>query len=148
MLGAYLFGEVDGERSRDLAGLKRAAVCGRSGQDRRHDNPCVRPLPEPGIVALWLEGEGYAVTSLTDENQPVTVRMLKDAVTAYVASGSLDQLVVYFAGHGYLNGTSEIWLPLRGPLRSGLGRRPQLQRGTCAFLRGAERRPHIGRLPL
>ncbi len=61
-------------------------------------------------MADWLKGEGYAVTCLTDETQAVTVRMLKDAVTACLAPGSLERLIIYFAGHGYLNGTSEIWL--------------------------------------
>lgn len=61
-------------------------------------------------IARWLEGEGYDVTCLTDEDRAVTARMVKDAIRAYVATGTLDRIVVYFAGHGYLNGTSEIWL--------------------------------------
>lgn len=42
------------------------------------------------------------------------VKDVKDAVGKYVDLGTLEQLVLYFAGHGYLNGTSrnpwrEIW---------------------------------------
>lgn len=68
-------------------------------------------------VAAWLEQEGYDVFCLTDRPDPGTgaPRPLKrqailDAITALVDKGSVEKLVIYFAGHGYLNATSEIWL--------------------------------------
>jgi uncharacterized caspase-like protein len=61
-------------------------------------------------IAAWLEGEGFDVTCLHDETTPVAIRQVKDAVKAYLDRITIEQLVIYFAGHGYLNGTAEIWL--------------------------------------
>src|SRR5689334_11601306 len=62
-------------------------------------------------VADWLRREGYDVTCLTDlRGDPVRLSDVAAAVTTYVELGTVEKLVVYFAGHGYLNVSSEVWL--------------------------------------
>ncbi len=68
-------------------------------------------------VATWLRQDSYDVTLLTDQPDPatnaagvVTRKAILDAVTAIVDKGTCEKLVIYFAGHGYLNATSELWL--------------------------------------
>lgn len=61
-------------------------------------------------VAEWLKGEGFEVTLIVDETQPVTANAIKQAVTALVGRGNLTQLVVYFSGHGISVGYNEFWL--------------------------------------
>ena len=74
-------------------------------------------------IATWLREEGYEVLCLTDrpdpasgEPRPVRRQAILDAVTAFVDRGTIEKLVVYFAGHGYLNDTSEIWLLSGAPV--------------------------------
>lgn len=66
-------------------------------------------------VEAWLAGEGFDVTCLVDEPEPLKIEHVKAAVRDYVNRGTLEQLVIYFAGHGYLNGTSETWLLSHSP---------------------------------
>jgi hypothetical protein len=61
-------------------------------------------------VAAWLCGEGLDVACLSDDSEPVTISAVKTAVKKYVDLATVEQLVIYFAGHGYLNGAAEIWL--------------------------------------
>lgn len=61
-------------------------------------------------VADWLRGEGFDVTCLVDDPSPVVAADVRAAVDRYVELGTVEQLVIYFAGHGYLNGFSEVWL--------------------------------------
>jgi hypothetical protein len=61
-------------------------------------------------VAAWLSAEGFSVDCLVDTDKPVTAKDVKEAVKKRVDGPALDQLVLYFAGHGYLNGTAEVWL--------------------------------------
>jgi Caspase domain len=63
-------------------------------------------------IQKWLaDHEGYHVTPVTDAaGSAVTLMDVITAVRRYVDLGTLETLVVYFAGHGYLNGQSEIWL--------------------------------------
>ncbi|WP_408999155.1 caspase domain-containing protein [Syntrophus buswellii] len=46
---------------------------------------------------------------LTDEKNPVTVEQVHSAITALVDRASVEQLIVYFSGHG-INIDSEFWL--------------------------------------
>ena len=66
--------------------------------------------------AEWLTGEGFTVTTITDEKDPVTAADIKKAVKAFVDPGTYDQLVVYFTGHGYWKNDSELWLLTGSPL--------------------------------
>ena len=65
--------------------------------------------------AEWLAGEGFAVTTITDEKGPVTATEIKDAIKAFVLPGTYDQLVVYFTGHGYWKNDAELWLLTGAP---------------------------------
>jgi hypothetical protein len=63
-------------------------------------------------VSDWLKAEGFEVKLFTDEDQtkPVKAGDLFDAIDGLVNLGTLQQLVVYFAGHGCFVGTGEYWL--------------------------------------
>ena len=45
-----------------------------------------------------------------DEGRPVRSSELYDAISAVVARGNLAQLVIYFAGHGFVNSYAEYWM--------------------------------------
>src|SRR5262249_53157898 len=66
-------------------------------------------------VADWLTGEGFEVNLITDETGPVTGAAVKRAVTELVNRGTLQQLVVYFSGHGVAFSTSEFCLLTGAP---------------------------------
>jgi hypothetical protein len=70
-------------------------------------------------VYRWLKGEGYDVKLLSDATGPVTLNDVSDAIAAYVGPGNLDQLVLYFAGHGFTRIYDEIWLLSRASERAG-----------------------------
>ncbi|OUL96277.1 caspase family protein [Paraburkholderia hospita] len=62
-------------------------------------------------VADWLQGEGFDVKLFVDGENPVKASDIVAAITDFVNRGTLEQLVVYFAGHGFISGTlSEFWL--------------------------------------
>ena len=66
--------------------------------------------------AAWLHGQGFDVCLLTDEAaQPVTSAAIASRVTEFVDRGTLEQLVVYFAGHGFLHKSSEFWMLFGAP---------------------------------
>jgi hypothetical protein len=65
----------------------------------------------------WLQGEGFKTTLLSDAAIPgsasvarVTANDVYSAIADRVKVGTVDQLVVYFAGHGYINSYSEFWM--------------------------------------
>lgn len=58
-------------------------------------------------MAQWLHGEGFDVKLLIDDAGTVKASDVFDAVNAYVLRNTLDQLVIYFGGHGFLKGTGE-----------------------------------------
>jgi hypothetical protein len=109
----------------------RAAVV--IGVDRTGDLPQLSgAAADAKRVAEWLEGEGYETTLLTDTmdgvigSGRVTTEEVKKAVAAYVSgskAGSkngekIQQLVMYFAGHGLNNFDTEIWLLTNAPADS------------------------------
>jgi len=55
-------------------------------------------------VADWLKRESFEVKLFVDDDAPVEVEQLKRAIKDFVDRGTLDQLVVYFAGHGCITG--------------------------------------------
>jgi len=61
-------------------------------------------------VAGWLTKEGFHVQLLVDDGKPVVVKDIFDAVEKLVDKGTLEQLVVFFSGHGFLNNSSEHWM--------------------------------------
>jgi hypothetical protein len=63
-------------------------------------------------MAQWAQEQGLdPVTVLTDERGgPVAVADIKRALKAITDPGTIDQLIVYFAGHGVNIGYAEYWL--------------------------------------
>jgi len=62
-------------------------------------------------IAEWLTDEGFDVRLFVDDRRPVTASDLLDAIESFIERGTLDQLVVYFAGHGCIATIlSELWL--------------------------------------
>ena len=61
--------------------------------------------------AHWLRGEGFVVREITDiGNKPVAFRDVKKAVFDFVKLGTVQELLIYFAGHGFKVGASEYWM--------------------------------------
>jgi hypothetical protein len=64
-------------------------------------------------VARWATGEGMDVVLLTDEREPVTAERTHEALERLRGKPDaprIDQLVLYFAGHGINRGFCETWL--------------------------------------
>lgn len=67
--------------------------------------------------ADWLYGEGFSVTRFIDEpGKPVMVSPIFAAINEIVDQSTVQQLVVYFAGHGFQTGTSELWMLSGAPV--------------------------------
>jgi hypothetical protein len=66
-------------------------------------------------LATWLRSEGFEVKLLVDTSGPVKASDVFDAISELVGRGTLDQLVLYFSGHGFLNGFSETWMLSNAP---------------------------------
>jgi Caspase domain len=63
-------------------------------------------------MALWAKAQGLdekLVRVVSDDSGPVTAQRLKDEIESLVDRGTVDQLIVYFSGHGF-NIESEYWL--------------------------------------
>lgn len=68
-------------------------------------------------VAEWLRRSDYEVILISDQEGPVTRNAIFDAVTLLIQKGTVEQLVIYFAGHGFLKGPlDEYWLLSRTPI--------------------------------
>lgn len=89
--------------------MTRAAIV--IGVDRAGSFP-VLPGAASGAdrMGAWLRHEGFKTTMLTDARAPVTTAIILAAADAIVHAGTCTQLVVYFAGHGFVRGYSEFWL--------------------------------------
>jgi Caspase domain len=61
-------------------------------------------------MAKWLIGQGYAVRLFTDETAPVRAGDIFDTIQTILDHGIFTRLVIYFAGHGFINQQSEFWL--------------------------------------
>lgn len=88
---------------------QRAAVV--IGVDKAGDLPKLRAAASGARqVETLLKAEGYDVKALVDDNAPVTVDGIFAAIDAFTRKGTVDQLVVYFAGHGFAAEYVEYWL--------------------------------------
>ena len=67
-------------------------------------------------VANWLRSEGFEVKLFVDDKGPVKANHLFEAIAELVDRGTLDQLIVYFSGHGFLMHIPSIGCFL-GPLK-------------------------------
>lgn len=76
------------------------------------------PAPLQGAVddakafASWIARpeQGFETKIFTDDTEPVTFKSVFDEVERVVTAATYSQVVVYFAGHGFQSGGSEIWL--------------------------------------
>lgn len=65
----------------------------------------------------WASRAGIASELVTDHGDKVTVDRVYDAVQRAIGTSGLDQLIVYFAGHGYNRFRREQWLLSDAPDR-------------------------------
>lgn len=88
---------------------QRAAVV--IGVDKAGDLPALRAAASGAHqVEALLKKEGYEVVALVDDTTPVTVDRIFDAIEGFIRKGTIDQLVVFFAGHGFAAEYVEYWL--------------------------------------
>ncbi|UWU83191.1 caspase family protein [Bradyrhizobium yuanmingense] len=66
-------------------------------------------------VSSWLSSEGFETKLYTDESGPVIAATIFDAISEFVGRGTLDQMIVYFSGHGFLNSFNEYWMLSQAP---------------------------------
>jgi Caspase domain len=110
-LGASLVGTLAarGVLAQPQAALVRGAVV--IGVDQAGDlAPLRAAVSGARKFADWLEAEEFEVKRFFDDSGPVAIGDIKSAVKEFVGRATLDQLVVYFAGHGCLINRSERWL--------------------------------------
>jgi hypothetical protein len=90
--------------------VQRAAVL--IGVSRTGGLPALKAVT-PGIdrMVAWARAQGFSsITTITDDAGPVTAGQVQLAIGAMVAVGTVEQLIVYFAGHGVNIGRAEYWL--------------------------------------
>jgi hypothetical protein len=76
------------------------------------------PAPLQGAVndakafAKWIAKpeQGFEVATFTDDAGPVAFASIFNEVERVVTQATYSQVVIYFAGHGFQNGGSEVWL--------------------------------------
>ena len=86
------------------------------GVDKAGDLPPLRAARSGAReVARWLGNEGFNVKLFVDDKGPVRIAELFDAVNSIVSQGNQRQLIIYFAGHGFINNYSEYWLLSHAP---------------------------------
>jgi hypothetical protein len=67
-------------------------------------------------IGSWLSGEGFEVKLFVDDDdKTVKVADIFDSIEDFVKRGTLEQLVIYFSGHGFLSGYSEYWMLSKAP---------------------------------
>jgi len=67
-------------------------------------------------MAAWTQAQGFATHLLTDAAGPVDVAAIRAKIRELVDPGNLDQLLVYFAGHGVNIRFGEFWLLSDAPV--------------------------------
>ncbi len=90
--------------------VKRAAVV--IGVDKTGQLPQLNDAAKgAGRFADWARSQGMdPVKLITDQHGRVTLQAIKDVVTEIVDRGTVEQLMVYFAGHGVNIRYAEYWL--------------------------------------
>ena len=96
-------------RGAEREALVRAAVV--IGVDKPQGLPPLRAAVSGArLISDWLSSQGFEVKLFTDDQSPVQSSQLTRAITELVSRSTLDQLLIYFSGHGFLNGYTEYWL--------------------------------------
>jgi len=96
--------------------MKRAAVV--IGVDKTGGLPELKDSAKGAKrFAKWAQAQGMdPVKMITDQRSPVTLQKIKDAVKAIIDKGTIEQLLVYFAGHGVNIRRCEYWLLIDAPV--------------------------------
>jgi hypothetical protein len=111
-LASQLFGHYSAAQG-DKRGPRAAVVV---GVDKAGDLPALHGAAAGAHqIADWLGGEGFEVKLFADDQKRVRVGEIFDAIDELVGRGTLDQLVIYFSGHGFLVGTGEYWMLSNAP---------------------------------
>ena len=100
--------------SQGNAGQRAAVVI---GVNRAGNLPILRAAVSGAEqIGEWLRTQGFEVRLLVDtDSRNVEVAEIFDAIWAFVDRGTVTQLVIYFAGHGFVNNYSEHWLLSKAP---------------------------------
>jgi hypothetical protein len=61
-------------------------------------------------VGQWLSREGFKVYRFVDTRRPVTANAICKKIRTLVDQGTLEQLVIYFSGHGFQLNFTEYWM--------------------------------------
>ncbi len=113
LLGAAAFPAVLPTGALAAPGDRAAVVI---GVNQTGDLPPLNAaVSDANRVGDWLDGEGFEVTRFVDDTAPVEVAPIHNAISALVRGPMLDQLVVYFSGHGFVQGYGEFWLLTDAP---------------------------------
>jgi hypothetical protein len=67
------------------------------------------------MVADWLTDEHFKIQLLTDQKGPVRAADIFKAISDFVELGTVEELVIYFAGHGSVVGYGEFWMLSEAP---------------------------------
>jgi hypothetical protein len=99
--------------------VQRAAVL--IGVTKSGTLPVLRAV-ESGIAEMeaWANSQGITgerLVVLTDKTGSVRVHQIVDAIEKLVNAGDIDQLIVYFSGHG-INNRGDLWLLSEAPSKS------------------------------
>ncbi|MBK9170075.1 MAG: hypothetical protein IPM24_21800 [Bryobacterales bacterium] len=95
--------------------MRRAAVL--IGVDKTGNLPLLRDAARGARrMEVWARSQGMdPVIALTDEGGPVEIGAVKRAIREIVDLGTVEQLIVYFAGHGVNIRYGEYWLLTDAP---------------------------------
>jgi hypothetical protein len=72
--------------------------------------PLQGAVADAKAFAIWAARQGFETKVFTDDAGEVTLSKIFKEVDRIVKAGTYRQAVVYFAGHGFQNGGSEVWL--------------------------------------
>ena len=90
--------------------MQRAALV--IGVNRTGNLPALQAaVSSARLVEQWARAQAFdQVIALYDDNAPVTVRDIKTAIKRIIEPGVVEQLLIYFSGHGVNLRYSEYWL--------------------------------------
>jgi hypothetical protein len=119
--------------------MKRAVII--IGVRKAHVLPTLQAV-DAGVQGMreWAQSQGIhtdLIKSITDATAKVTPQQIKDAVKEFSDRGDLDQLIIYFAGHGVNLQYGEYWL-----LSDAIA-----DPDAAVNVRGSEERARFGTIP-
>lgn len=97
---ASLFAQTPGPRAAIVIGVNRSA-----GLTHLQGS-----VPGAQKVSNWLKSEGFEVSTLTDDKSPLKLDDVYQEAKRLINLGTLNQLIIFFSGHGINFFTDEYWL--------------------------------------